>query len=94
MMDLMADPLTIEVKVTPRASRDEIVGMRDGVLAVRVTAPPVDDKANKAVVKLLAKRAGVPHSRVRIVRGQRGRRKVIAIEGADEAALKKMRGRA
>jgi uncharacterized protein (TIGR00251 family) len=57
--------LTVEVKVTPRASRDEIVGMRDGVLAIRVTAPPVDDAANRAVVKLISKRAGVPRDRVR-----------------------------
>jgi uncharacterized protein (TIGR00251 family) len=67
----MGRSFTIDVKVTPRASRDEIVGMRDGVLAVRVTAPPVDDKANRAVVKLLAKRAGVARGRVSIVRGER-----------------------
>lgn len=91
-MGLMADPLTIEVKVTPRASRDEILGMRDGVLSVRVTAPPVADKANQAVVKLLAKRAGVPRSRVRIVGGQRSRRKVIEIEGARRETLERITG--
>ena len=92
MMDPMADPLTIEVKVTSRASRDEIVGMRDGVLAVRVTASPVDDRANQAVVKLLAKRAGIPRIRVRIVRGQRGRRKLIAIDGAGRETLERITG--
>jgi uncharacterized protein (TIGR00251 family) len=87
--------LTIEVKVTPRASRDEIVGMRDGVLGVRVTAPPVDDAANKAVTKLVAKRAGVPRSRVKIAGGARGRRKRIEIEGAGPSELRRlMRGRA
>lgn len=72
--------LSLEVKVTPRASRDEIVGLRDAVLAVRVTAAPVDDAANRAVVKLIAKRAGVPRSRVRIASGARGRRKRIEID--------------
>jgi uncharacterized protein len=72
-------PLRIEVKVTPRASRDEVVGMRDGVLQVRVTAAPVDDAANRAVVKLVAKREGVPPSRVSIVRGRAGRRKLLEI---------------
>jgi uncharacterized protein (TIGR00251 family) len=72
-------PRRIEVKVTPRASRDEVVGMRDGVLAVRVKAAPVDDAANKAVVKLIAKRAGVPPSRVSIVRGRGARRKLLEI---------------
>lgn len=90
----MAEALTIEVRVTPRASRDEVVGMRGGVLAVRVSAPPVDDAANRALVKLLAKRAGVPRSRVRIVRGERGRRKLVAIEGAGPEILARMRGRA
>lgn len=90
----MAEALTIEVRVTPRASRDEVVGMRGGVLAVRVSAPPVDDAANRALVKLLAKRAGVPRSRVRIVRGERGRRKLVAIEGVGPEILARMRGRA
>ncbi len=70
--------------MTTRASRDEIAGMRDGVLAVRVTAPPVDDAANRAVVKLIAKHAGVARSRVRIARGQRGRRKRIEIDAEAE----------
>ncbi len=84
--------LTIEIKVTPRASRDEIAGMRDGVLAIRVTAAPVDDAANRAAVKLIAKRAGVAPSRVRIARGARGRRKRIEIEGAGPELLDRLTG--
>jgi uncharacterized protein (TIGR00251 family) len=76
--------LKIEVRVTPRASRDQIVGWRQGALVVKVTAPPVDDAANKALIKLLAKRAGVPRSRVRIASGGRGRRKLVEIEGLGE----------
>ena len=83
--------LTVEVKVTPRAGRDEIAGMRDGVLRVRVTAAPVDDAANRAVIKLIAKRAGVAKSRVRIARGARGRRKRIEIEGAGPEELGRLR---
>jgi uncharacterized protein (TIGR00251 family) len=79
--------LTVEIKVTPRASRDEIVGMRDGVLAIRVTAAPVDDAANRAALKLIAKRAGVAPSRVRIARGARGRRKRIEIDGVGPEEL-------
>lgn len=72
----------IEVRLTPRASRDEIVGYRDGVLACRVTAPPVDDRANDALRKLIAKALGVAPSRVRIERGARGRTKLLSVEGA------------
>jgi uncharacterized protein len=81
----MNEKTYIEVKVTPRASRDEIAGMRDGVLAVRVTAPPVDEAANRAVVKLIAKRAGVARSRVRIARGKGSRNKRIEIDAGREA---------
>jgi uncharacterized protein len=84
--------LTVEVKVTPRASRDEIAGMRDGVLGVRVTAAPVDDAANKAVIKLVAKRAGVAKSRVTIASGARGRRKRIEIDGAGPEELRRITG--
>jgi uncharacterized protein (TIGR00251 family) len=79
--------IKLEVRLTPRADRDQIGGRREGVLQVRVTAPPVDGKANEALRKLIAKRAGVPKSQVTIVRGERSRRKLIAIEGADPAAL-------
>jgi hypothetical protein len=85
--------LSFEVKVAPRASRDEIGVIRDGVLGIRVTAPPVDDAANRAVVKLIAKRLGVAPSRVRIARGGRGRRKRIEIEGVGPEALERLTGR-
>ena len=73
----------IEVRVQPRAPRDEIVGERGGRLVVRVTAPPVDDRANAAVCKLIAKRAGVPRSAVSVVAGARSRDKVVEITGLD-----------
>jgi uncharacterized protein len=81
--------LSIDVKVTPRTSRDEITGMRDGVLGVRVTAAPVDDAANKPVVRLIAKRAGVAKGRIRIASGARGRRKRIEIDGAAPELLER-----
>ena len=84
--------LKIEVRLTPRASRDEIAGYSEGVLRVRVTAPPVGGRANEALRKLVAKRAGVAPSRVRIERGERGRTKLLAIEGAGPEALRRLRG--
>jgi hypothetical protein len=80
--------INIEVSLTPRARRDEITGRREGVLLVRVKAPPVEGRANEALRKLIAKSVKVPKSRVTIVRGERSRRKLVAIEGADPAALR------
>ena len=68
------------VKVRPKASRDQVVGYRDGVLQLRVTAPPDKGRANAAVVALLADALGVAKSRVRIVRGQSFRDKVLTVE--------------
>ena len=82
--EVAKEPIKIEVSLTPRASRDQIVGMRDGVLRVRVTAPPVDGRANEALRKLIAKRLEVAKSRVRIERGGRGRRKLLSVEGVDQ----------
>jgi uncharacterized protein (TIGR00251 family) len=78
----------LRVRLQPRASRNEIVGARDGVLVVRVTAPPVDGKANAALCALLARAAGVAPSRVAVVRGQTARDKVVRVDGMEEAALR------
>jgi hypothetical protein len=82
------DGARIEVRLQPRASRDEILGMRDGVLVVRVSAPPVAGEANRALCRLLAGRLRIPASRVVILRGERGRSKLVEIAGigADELA--------
>lgn len=68
--------------MTPRASRNEIAAWRDGMLRVRVTAPPIDGKANAAVERLLARALGLPKSAVRVVSGAQGREKTVAVDGA------------
>ncbi len=69
----------ITVRLTPRASRDEVVGMRDGVLVVRVTAAPVDGAANQALVRLLAREFKVPRTGVRLVSGATSRTKIVEV---------------
>lgn len=83
----MADYAQIEVRLRPRGSRDELIGWRDGVLQARVTAPPLDGKANRALCKLIAKRVGVAPSRVNVVRGEKSRDKLVRVDGVDFAAL-------
>jgi uncharacterized protein len=77
----------IVVRLQPRARRNELVGVRDGVLLARVSAPPVDGRANLALCRLIARRAGVAASSVTIVRGQRSRDKLVAVRGIDRAAV-------
>jgi hypothetical protein len=73
--------VTLHVRVQPRASRDEIVGERDGSLVVRLTAPPVEDRANKALCRLIARRLGVAPTRVTVLRGAKSRDKIVQVEG-------------
>jgi uncharacterized protein (TIGR00251 family) len=75
----------IAVRVTPRARRDEIAGMRDGKLLVRVSAPPVEGRANLAVCRLIAERLGVGRRSVTIARGESSREKVLRIDGLSAA---------
>ena len=77
----------IEVRLRPRGRGDELIGIENGVLQARVSAPPVDGRANKALCKLIAKRVGVAPSRVSVVRGEKSRDKLVRVEGIDEAAL-------
>jgi len=79
--------LSFLVRVQPRASRDEIAGEYQGGLKIRLTAPPVDDRANEALCKLLASRLKVPLAAVRIASGQRSRTKRIEIHGATAAMI-------
>jgi uncharacterized protein (TIGR00251 family) len=71
----------LHVRLTPRAHRDAVTGVRDGVVQVRVSAPPVGGRANDALCKLLAKALGVPPSRVTVARGHTAREKVVRVEG-------------
>jgi len=75
----------LAVRVTPRSSRASLGPGRDGALAARVTAPPVDGEANDAVVALVAKAFGVPKRDVRIVGGETSREKRLAIAGDADA---------
>ena len=78
------------VRVMPRASRNEIVGiMSDGTVKIRLTAPPVEGKANEALIKFLADVLGVARSRIDIVAGETGRNKLISVLDMDADSVHK-----
>jgi uncharacterized protein (TIGR00251 family) len=77
----------IDIYVQPRATRSEIVGLHDGVIKVRLAAPPVDGAANDALIEFLAERLHVRKSDVRVIAGHTSRRKVVEIDGVDEATV-------
>jgi uncharacterized protein len=75
------------VRVTPRASREAIEGEHQGALKVRLTAPPLEGRANDALRRLLAARLNVPLSAVRIVGGEKCRNKRVAIAAVSRAQV-------
>lgn len=80
--------LTVDVHVTPRASRSAIQGVHDGCLKVSLDAPPVDGEANAALIALFAKLLKLPKRQVELVRGKQSRRKTLSITGSSVAALR------
>jgi uncharacterized protein (TIGR00251 family) len=77
----------IDVRLRPRGHADQLLGIEDGVLQARVSARPVDGRANRALCRLIAKRVGVAPSRVSVVRGEKSREKLIRVEGVEQEAL-------
>ena len=76
----------LSVKVVPRARRSEVAGPHGDALRVRLAAPPVDNKANRALVEFLAGLLGTPAGRVEIAGGQASRDKRVLLHGVDAAA--------
>jgi hypothetical protein len=89
-LDLRDTPqgVTLRVRVQPRSSRNALGGEREGALLVRLTAPPVEGRANQALARLLADVLDIPPSAVRLVRGDSGRDKLVAIAGIDAATAR------
>lgn len=76
--------LTLSCQIQPKSSRDEIVGLYADSVKIRITAPPVDGKANAHLIKFLAKAFGVSRSAVAIISGETGRKKAVRIEDPDK----------
>jgi len=84
---------TFRVRVQPGASKNEIMGVQQDALKIRISAPPVQGKANKALIQFLAKELGVKRSQVEILSGHTSRIKTIRVIGEGTTGLKKMMDR-
>jgi uncharacterized protein (TIGR00251 family) len=71
----------LRVRVIPNARKTEFAGCRDDEWVLRLNAPPVDGKANKAAVEFIANAIGIPRSRVCLIAGEKGRHKIFEIVG-------------
>jgi uncharacterized protein len=76
-----ASGVTFSVKVVARAGKNQIVGKEGDAVKIRLNAPPVEGKANEALVKFLAETLGVTRSQIEIVTGHTSRHKVLRVRG-------------
>jgi uncharacterized protein (TIGR00251 family) len=84
---MTGEGIRLPIRCVPRGGADRIEGVIGGRLRVRVTAPAVDGEANAALLRLLAEELDVPRRAVRLVAGETGRNKTVAIEGIDADRL-------
>jgi uncharacterized protein (TIGR00251 family) len=84
--------LLLRLLVQPRASRNELAGLHNDALKLRLTTPPVEGRANQAVIAFLAKRLHLPKSALTIKSGQQSREKQVLISGCDEAQARAVLG--
>jgi len=84
--------VVFKVRVQPRSSKNQIAGLFDDSLKVRLTAPPVEGEANEACCAFLAKVLAVPRFRVEIAAGQSSRNKLVSVEGVSSEQVLKALG--
>jgi len=79
--------LNIRVQIQPRSSKDQIIGLHNGRLKIKISAPPVDGKANQNLIEFIAKALGVSKSKIEIVKGRSSKLKTLRISGIDQKSL-------
>jgi uncharacterized protein (TIGR00251 family) len=77
MLEAHAEGVLLHLQIQPKSSRNQVVGEHDGRLKIQITAPPVDGKANKALLAFLAKQLRLAKSNLRLLRGESSRKKTI-----------------
>lgn len=85
-LEATPDGVRLRLRIQPRASRSEVVGLHGDTIRIRLAAPPVDGAANEELVRHLAELFGVPRRAVEITAGHAGRLKTVTVAGLEPAA--------
>jgi hypothetical protein len=86
-LDTRGGAVTFVVRVQPRARKDEISGVMDGALKVRLRAPALEDRANESLCEFLAELLKTPKAAVRILSGHHSRSKRVEVRGVTEQQI-------
>jgi len=84
----VADGCTVSVRVQPGAKKDAVMGLHGGAVKIALSAPPVDGKANVALIAFVAEQVGLPRARVSLVSGAANRSKVLRVTGRSAAEMR------
>jgi len=86
-MNEISGGIELHLRVIPRASKNVIQGLHDGALKIRLTTPPVDGKANQALVKFLSKTLKISKTQIKLTQGETSRNKTLRISGITKQQL-------
>jgi uncharacterized protein (TIGR00251 family) len=82
-----AKTVLINIRLTPRSSKNEVIGFGDGTYRIKVKAPPLDGRANKALIALLSGILRLPKKNIRIKSGDKAREKIVQIQGMSKSEV-------
>jgi len=81
----------LKVYINPKAKKNEIVGIFNGYLKIKISSPPVEGKANKTLLQFLSKLFNIPKSKIKIAKGEKSKEKIIEIENFTEEISEKLK---
>ncbi|HWU45089.1 MAG TPA: DUF167 domain-containing protein [Bdellovibrio sp.] len=88
MIESVKDGVRLHLFIQPKSSKNEIVGPHNGLLKIKITAPPIDGRANEGLIEFLSDFFDLPKRNIILVRGETGRNKTVELKGLSEATVK------
>ncbi len=81
MIEVTKEAIRLHIFIQPKASKNEIIGPHSGLLKIKITAPPVDGKANEGLIEYLSDYFDIPKRNIIIIRGETSRKKTLELRG-------------
>lgn len=92
MIEPVRGGVRLHLLIQPKSSKNEVVGLHDNRLKIKIMAPPVDGKANTHVIEFLSETLNLPKRDIRLIRGDTGRQKTVEITGVTEEYVREKLG--
>lgn len=88
MIEVTKGGVRLHLFIQPKSSKNEVVGPHNGLLKIKITAPPIDGRANEGLIEFLSDYFDIPKRDIVIVRGETGRTKTVELLGVSEQLAK------